>query len=160
VVLDTLAQAERLAFVLHDMFAVPFGEIASMLDRSPNAAKQLASRARQRVRAADATAYADVARQTQLVNAFLAASRDGDFAALLGDWIPTSCSAPTRQLSQAGALAEVRGAPAVARQLSERAVTTLPMLVVETPEPSQKKAQATPALTTAAPQSWQLASLE
>ncbi len=133
VVLDTLAPAERLAFVLHDMFAVPFGEIASILGRSPNAAKQLASRARQRVQAADATPDADVARQTQLVRAFLAASRDGDFAALLGVLDPGVVLRADPTAVQAGALAEVRGAPAVARQFAERAVTTLPALVTETP---------------------------
>jgi hypothetical protein len=83
VVLDTLAPAERLAFVLHDMFAVSFEEIASILGRSSNASKQLASRARQRVQAADAMPDTEIARQTQLVKAFLAASRNGDFAALL-----------------------------------------------------------------------------
>jgi RNA polymerase sigma factor (sigma-70 family) len=133
VVLDTLAPAERLAFVLHDMFAVPFGEIASILGRSPNAAKQLASRARQRVQAADATPDADAARQTQLVRAFLAASRDGDFAALLGILDPGVVLRADPTAVQAGALAEVRGAPAVARQFAERAVTTLPALVTETP---------------------------
>jgi len=95
VVLDTLAPAERLAFVLHDMFAVPFEEIASILGRSPNATKQLASRARQRVQAANVMPGTDTARQTQLVKAFLAASRNGDFAALLALLDPTSYSAPT-----------------------------------------------------------------
>jgi RNA polymerase sigma-70 factor (ECF subfamily) len=133
VVLDTLTPAERLAFVLHDMFAVPFGEIGSILGRSPNAAKQLASRARQRVQAADATPYADAARQTQLVNAFLGASRDGDFAALLGVLDPDVVLRADPTAVQAGALAEVRGAPAVAKQFAERAVATLPALVVETP---------------------------
>src|SRR6202050_2324032 len=82
VVLQTFAPVERLAFVLHDMFAVPFEEIASILGRSPNATKQLARRARQRVQAADTVPDTDIARQTQLVKAFLAASRNGDFAAL------------------------------------------------------------------------------
>lgn len=84
VVLDTLTPAERLAFVLHDMFAVPFDEIGSILGRSPNAAKQLASRARQRVQAAEVTPEDDATRQTGLADAFLSASRRGDFAALLG----------------------------------------------------------------------------
>jgi len=82
VVLDTLAPAERLAFVLHDVFAVPFDQIGPILDRSPGAAKQLASRARQRLRGAPAHA-ADLARQWTVVDAFLAASREGDFERLL-----------------------------------------------------------------------------
>jgi ketosteroid isomerase-like protein len=81
-VLETLAPAERLAFVLHDMFAVPFDEIAPIVDRSPDAARQLASRARRRLRAADLPA-SDQAEQRELVEAFLAASRDGDFDALV-----------------------------------------------------------------------------
>lgn len=132
VVLDTLAPAERLAFVLHDLFAVPFGEIGSILGRSPNAAKQLASRARRRVQAAHAAPEANTARQTQLVKAFLGASRDGDFAALLGLLDPEAVLRADPTAVQAGAMAEVRGAPAVARQFAERAVATLPTLVVET----------------------------
>ena len=82
VVLDTLAPAERLAFVLHDMFNVPFDEIAPIIDKTPAAARQLASRARRRVQGAPAI-DADLARQRELVDAFLAASRNGDFEALL-----------------------------------------------------------------------------
>lgn len=81
-VLETLGPAERLAFVLHDMFAVPFDEIAPIVDRSPDAARQLASRARRRLRAADVPA-ADRAEQRELVEAFLAASREGDFEGLV-----------------------------------------------------------------------------
>src|SRR6185437_1996221 len=81
-VLETLGPAERLAFVLHDMFAVPFDEIAPIVDRSPDAARQLASRARRRLRAADVP-EADRAEQRELVEAFLAASREGDFEALV-----------------------------------------------------------------------------
>ena len=81
-VLETLGPAERLAFVLHDMFAVPFDEIAPIVDRSPDAARQLASRARRRLRAADVPA-ADQAEQRELVEAFLAASREGDFEGLV-----------------------------------------------------------------------------
>ncbi|MDA0567812.1 sigma-70 family RNA polymerase sigma factor [Streptomonospora sp. S1-112] len=85
VVLDTLSPAERLAFVLHDMFAVPFEEIGLLLERSPTAARQLASRARRRVRGAPSTAAApDLARRRRVVEAFLAASRTGDFEALVG----------------------------------------------------------------------------
>jgi RNA polymerase sigma-70 factor (ECF subfamily) len=83
VVLDTLTPAERLAFVLHDMFAVPFDEIGPMIERSPAAARQLASRARRRVKGADPTREADVTRQRRVVDAFLAASRAGDFDALV-----------------------------------------------------------------------------
>jgi RNA polymerase sigma factor (sigma-70 family) len=82
VVLETLTPPERLAFVLHDMFAVPFDEIAPIVDRSPDATRQLASRARRRVQSAPAP-DTDVARQRAVVDAFLAASRDGDFEALL-----------------------------------------------------------------------------
>jgi len=83
VVLDTLAPAERLAFVLHDMFGVPFDEIGHIIDRTPAAARQLASRARRRVRGAHAPDAASLDQQRKVVEAFLAASRDGDFEALL-----------------------------------------------------------------------------
>jgi RNA polymerase sigma-70 factor (ECF subfamily) len=83
VVLETLAPAERLAFVLHDMFAVPFEEIAPIVDRSPAAARQLASRARRRVRGSVPEPERDRARQRELVDAFLAAARDGDFDRLV-----------------------------------------------------------------------------
>jgi RNA polymerase sigma factor (sigma-70 family) len=83
VVLETLTPAERLAFVLHDMFAVPFEEIAPIVDRSPAAARQLASRARRRVRGTAPEPDVDLARQREVVDAFLAASRDGDFEALV-----------------------------------------------------------------------------
>ena len=82
VVLDTLSPAERLAFVLHDVFGVPFADIAAVLHRSTAAAQQLASRARRRVRGSPAP-DADLARQREVVDAFFAASRDGDFAALV-----------------------------------------------------------------------------
>jgi RNA polymerase sigma factor (sigma-70 family) len=83
VVLETLSPTERLAFVLHDVFAVPFDEIATVVGRSPTAARQLASRARRRVQAARPQPDADVAVQRRVVDAFLAAARGGDFAALL-----------------------------------------------------------------------------
>jgi RNA polymerase sigma factor (sigma-70 family) len=82
-VLETLGPAERLAFVLHDTFGVPFDEIAAIVDRSPDAARQLASRARRRLRAADIAPDPDLAEQRKLVEAFLAASREGDFEALV-----------------------------------------------------------------------------
>ncbi|WP_406421193.1 sigma-70 family RNA polymerase sigma factor [Streptomyces sp. NBC_00873] len=83
VVLDTLAPAERIAFVLHDLFAVPFDEIGPMIERSPTAARQLASRARRRVKGATPVPDADLARRRQVVDAFLAATRGGDFDALV-----------------------------------------------------------------------------
>jgi RNA polymerase sigma factor (sigma-70 family) len=83
VVLDTLGPAERLAFVLHDVFAVPFDEIAAILERSPAASRQLASRARRRVQGATPPRNTDPGRQRQIVDAFLAALRDGDFEALV-----------------------------------------------------------------------------
>jgi RNA polymerase sigma factor (sigma-70 family) len=113
VVLETLTPAERLAYVLHDMFSVPFDEIGAILDHSPDAARQLASRARRRIRAADTTPDADAAAQQEVVEAFLAAARDGDFDALVavldpdivvrGDW-------------GNGTIVEVRGTENVARR--------------------------------------------
>jgi RNA polymerase sigma-70 factor, ECF subfamily len=83
VVLETLTPAERLAFVLHDMFAVPFDEIAPIMERSPEATRQLASRARRRVRGADPVPDPDLTAQWKVVEAFLAAAREGDFDALV-----------------------------------------------------------------------------
>src|SRR3954468_10790383 len=83
VVLETLSPAERLAYVLHDMFDVPFDEIAPMVDRTPAATRQLASRARRRVRGLGPAPETDLARQREVVDAFLAASREGDFEALV-----------------------------------------------------------------------------
>src|ERR687895_1756145 len=83
VVLETLSPAERLAFVLHDMFSVPFDEIAPIVDRSPAATRQLASRARRRIQGAHAVPDADLDTQREVVDAFLAAAREGDFEALL-----------------------------------------------------------------------------
>jgi RNA polymerase sigma factor (sigma-70 family) len=83
VVLETLKPAERLAFVLHDIFAIPFDEIAPIVDRSPDAARQLASRARRRVQKERTVPDADIKTQREVVDAFVAASRDGDFEALL-----------------------------------------------------------------------------
>jgi RNA polymerase sigma-70 factor (ECF subfamily) len=88
VVLETLTPAERLAFVLHDMFGVPFDEIGRLVDRSPEAARQLASRARRRVRARPTAPDVDVNAQRALVEAFLAAARDGDFDALVATLDP------------------------------------------------------------------------
>src|SRR5215208_5564482 len=83
VVLETLSPPQRLAFVLHDMFAVPFEEIAPIVNRSPEAARQLASRARRRVRGSAPVPDTDLSRQREIVDAFLAAARDGDFEALV-----------------------------------------------------------------------------
>ena len=114
VVLDTLAPAERLAFVLHDMFAVPFEEIGPIVGRSAPAAKMLASRARRRVHGA-AVPDADLARQREVVEAFLAAAREGDFAALVALLDP---EAVVRVDGAArGGISVVRGAAAVAGQV-------------------------------------------
>jgi len=116
VVLDTLTPAERLAFVLHDTFAVPYGQIAAIVGRSPNAARLLASRARRRVQAAAPLPDADPARQQELVGAFFAASRGGDFDALVKLLDPDVVVRADWGAVPAGVPAEVRGARAVAEQ--------------------------------------------
>jgi RNA polymerase sigma factor (sigma-70 family) len=116
VVLETLAPAERLAFVLHDMFAVPFEEIAPIVERSPTAARQLASRARRRVQGAATVPDADFARQREVVEAFLAAARDGDFDALLALLDPDVVLRADSAAVPVGASREVRGAAAVAKR--------------------------------------------
>ncbi|HEY7350396.1 MAG TPA: sigma-70 family RNA polymerase sigma factor [Ktedonobacterales bacterium] len=121
VVLDTLAPAERLAFVLHDLFAVPFDEIAGIVGRSPTAARQLASRARRRMQGVETVQGADLTRQREVVHAFLAASRNGDFEALLAVLDPDVVLRSDRAAVSAGASREVRGASAVAQQFSGRA---------------------------------------
>jgi RNA polymerase sigma-70 factor (ECF subfamily) len=113
VVLETLTPAERLAYVLHDMFSVPFDEIGAILDRSPDAARQLASRGRRRIRGADTTPDADPAAQQEVVEAFLAAARDGDFHALVAVLDPDIV---VREDTGSGTLVEVRGAEHVARR--------------------------------------------
>jgi RNA polymerase sigma factor (sigma-70 family) len=112
VVLETLAPAERLAFVLHDMFSVPFDEIAPIVGRSPTAARQLASRARRRVQGAAPAPDADVAEQREVVEAFLTASRDGDFDGLMAVLDPDV----VLRSDQPRASTEVRGARAVAER--------------------------------------------
>ena len=130
VVLETLAPAERLAFVLHDMFAVPFDEIAAIVGRSPAAARQLASRARRRVQGAATDAPADRARQRAVVDAFLAASRQGDFDALLALLDPdVVLRADEAAVRTGGVAAEVRGAAAVAETFAGRARAAQPALV-------------------------------
>src|SRR5919107_5222266 len=116
VVLETLTPAERLAFVLHDTFAVPFDEIAPIVGRSPTASRQLASRARRRVRGATEVPDTDLARQKEVVDAFLAAARDGDFEALLAVLDPEVVLRADLGPLPAGGAREVRGAEAVAGQ--------------------------------------------
>jgi RNA polymerase sigma-70 factor (ECF subfamily) len=115
VVLETLAPAERVAFVLHDVFAVPFEEVAPIVGRTPTAARQLASRARRRVQGATAASDADLGRQRKVVDAFLAASRDGDFAGLLAVLDPDVVYRSDPAAALLGLPAEVRGAAAVAK---------------------------------------------
>src|SRR6266545_357404 len=129
VVLDTLAPAERLAFVLHDMFAVPFDQIGPIVGRSPDAAKMLASRARRRVQGAAPVPDADLARQREVVDAFFAAARDGDFAALVALLDPDVVLRADPTAVRAGASAAVRGAAAVAETFSGRARLARPALV-------------------------------
>src|ERR671913_533209 len=114
VVLDHLTPAERLAFVLHDTFGVPFEEIAPIVGRSPAASRQLASRARRKVRGESTIPDADPARQREVVDAFLAASRDGDLGALLAVLDPEVVL--RADPGAAGTSREVRGAHAVAEQ--------------------------------------------
>jgi RNA polymerase sigma-70 factor (ECF subfamily) len=115
VVLDTLAPAERLAFVLHDTFGVPFDEIGRLVGRSPNAAAQLASRARRRVRGAATPPDVDLPRQREVANAFLAAARAGDFDALLAVLDPDVVLRADPGAT-AGGPTQIHGAQAVARQ--------------------------------------------
>ena len=132
VVLDTLAPAERVAFVLHDMFAVPFDEIAPILGRTPTAVRQLATRARRRVQGATVP-DADRTRQRVIVDAFLAAARGGDFDALLAVLDPGVVVRADPAAVRAGAMAEVRGAPAVAETFSGRARAARPAVVEGVP---------------------------
>jgi RNA polymerase sigma factor (sigma-70 family) len=117
VVLDSLAPAERLAFVLHDMFGLPFEEIAAMVGRSPAAARQLASRARRRVKGAEVPAPdPDLARQRDVVDAFFSAARRGDFDALVAVLDPDVVLRLDAGASRPAASMMIRGAAAVARQ--------------------------------------------
>ncbi len=130
VVLETLSPAERLAFVLHDMFSVPFEEIAPIVGRSPTAARQLASRARRRVQGAATSPGADLTRQREVVDAFLAAARGGDFDALVAVLDPDVVLRADSGAVRVGLSREVRGAPAVARRAAKgRARAALPALV-------------------------------
>jgi RNA polymerase sigma-70 factor (ECF subfamily) len=129
VVLDTLRPSERLAFVLHDVFAVPFDEIGFILGRSTNAAKQLASRARQKVQGTDPSPDADPERQRAVVDAFLAASRNGDFNALVALLDPGIVLEADATGIKMGSPAEVRGAWDVAGVFSGRALAAQAALV-------------------------------
>jgi RNA polymerase sigma factor (sigma-70 family) len=120
VVLETLTPAERLAFVLHDMFAVPFEEIAPLVDRTPAAARQLASRARRRVQGAPAP-DAGLGHKRRIVDAFIRASRDGDFEGLLAVLDPDVVVRADAAVQRLGSLAEIRGAQAVAQAFKGRA---------------------------------------
>jgi RNA polymerase sigma-70 factor, ECF subfamily len=129
VVLETLNPAERLAFVLHDIFAMPFEEIAPIVERSPTATRQLASRARRRIQGADIDSDVDLTPQREVVNAFLAASRGGDFDALLAVLDPDVVLRADKVAVHMGASDEVRGASDVAKQFSRRARAAQPALV-------------------------------
>src|SRR5919106_824032 len=113
VVLESLTPAERLAFVLHDMFAVPFDEIGPMVGRSPTAARQLASRARRRVQGAATVPDPDLPRQREVVDAFFAAAREGDFDALVAVLDPDVVLRSDGGAARPDATRVVRGAPAV-----------------------------------------------
>ncbi|MFI8391695.1 sigma-70 family RNA polymerase sigma factor [Streptomyces sp. NPDC085540] len=132
VVLDRLAPAERLAFVLHDLFAVPFDEIAPMIEKSPAATRQLASRARRRVKGAPVVPEADLTRQRRVVDAFLAATRGGNFDALVTLLHPDVVLRADKAVGPTPAAILVRGAVTVARgamAAMQRARSTAPALV-------------------------------
>jgi RNA polymerase sigma-70 factor (ECF subfamily) len=129
VVLERLSPPERLAFVLHDMFAVPFHDLGPILDRSADAAKQLASRARAKVRGTEPPHAVDLARQRQVVDAFLAASRTGSFDALVALLDPDVVLDADAAAVRMGAPPESRGADAVAAIFSGRARGARPVLV-------------------------------
>ncbi len=132
VVLDTLPPAERLAFVLHDMFDLPFEEIAAVVDRTPAATRQLASRARRRVRGADdgRAPDRDTARQREVVDAFFLAARNGDFDALVAVLDPAVVVRIDGGERLATASMTVTGAPAVARQALTGLTSMLRVAVV------------------------------
>jgi RNA polymerase sigma-70 factor (ECF subfamily) len=129
VVLETLGPAERIAFVLHDTFDLPFEEIAPIVGRSPTAARQLASRARRRVRGGSTDFNADLTSQRRIVDAFLAAAREGNFEALLAVLDPDVVVRADSAAVAAGAAGGLRGASAVARAVAGRAQLARPALV-------------------------------
>jgi RNA polymerase sigma-70 factor (ECF subfamily) len=127
VVLETLTPAERLAFVLHDMFGMPFDEIAPIVERTPAATRQLASRARRRVRGAKPESDAGLPEQRQVVDAFLAAARDGDFEGLIAVLDPDVVFRIDIGPERAQARPVVEGAEAVARQILARGAPFAPL---------------------------------
>ncbi len=129
VVLQALPPAERVAFVLHDMFSIPFDEIATIVGRSPAAARQLASRARRRVQGTSPTPDADLERKRAVVDAFLAASRGGNFEALLAVLDPEVAVRADGAAVAMGATGEVYGAQAVAETFAGRARAARPALI-------------------------------
>jgi RNA polymerase sigma factor (sigma-70 family) len=133
VVLETLTPPERLAFVLHDMFALPFDEIADILERSPDATRQLASRARRRVRGVTAPSGVDRAAERRVIDAFLAAARDGDFDALVAVLDPDIA---LRAITGPGQVVEVQGAQTVARRalgFAQRGLEAKPAVINGSP---------------------------
>ena len=116
IVLETLSPPERLSFVLHDMFAIPFDQIAAIIDRSPEATRQLASRARRRVQGENTVPDADVKRQRELLDAFQAAAREGDFEGLVALLDPDVVLRSDGGAAAPGLTREVRGAETVASQ--------------------------------------------
>lgn len=129
IVLEKLTPAERVAFVLHDMFDLPFDAIAPIVNRSPEATRQLASRARRRVQGGSDGGISDLERQSEMVNAFIAASRDGDFEALLTMLDPEVVFRADETAFAMGGIRELRGADAVATTFKGRARAARPALV-------------------------------
>jgi len=130
VVLDSLSPAERITLVLHDIFAMPFSEIAAIVDKSEAAVRQLASRARRKVQGARAVPESDIAQQRALVDAFLAAAHAGNFDALVEALAPDVVLRDDRQTDrQTGAASLIRGAKAIAGQVSGRAQAAQSALV-------------------------------
>lgn len=132
VVLDTLEPAERLVFVLHDIFDVPFGEIAPIVDRSEPAVRQIASRARRRVKAANQVHDAEMSQRRAVITAFLAAAREGRFQSLLEMLAPNAVFRSDAAAAAMGSAGEVRGADAVAQLFSGRAFGAKPALYHDT----------------------------
>jgi RNA polymerase sigma-70 factor (ECF subfamily) len=129
VVLETLTPAERVAFVLHDLFAVPFDDIAPIVGRSSDATRQLASRARRRVQGATPTGQADALRHREIVTAFLTAARGGDFDALVALLDPDVVLSADAAAVATGADPEVLGAARVAETFAGRARAARPAIV-------------------------------
>ena len=129
VVLDTLSPVERLAFVLHDMFGVPFEEIGPIVDRTPAAARQLASRARRRVRGASEASDTDLSRRRTVIDTFLTAAREGDFASLVAVLDPNAEVRPDAAAMAMGGEWDALGATAVAKTFSGQAKAARPALI-------------------------------